>query len=389
MFRLLTAGESHGCGLVAIIEGLPRGLAVDTGRINRELARRQRGYGRGKRMQIERDRVEILSGVRFGQTLGSPVALWIENLDFENWRQAMDPLMPPASDSARRRVSHPRPGHADLAGALKYGTKDVRDILERASARETAVRVAAGGLVRPLLAEFGIEISSHVIRVGEVAVPEPLAVPWEQVVSLPEDSPLRCVDPEVERAMMAEVDRVKATGDTVGGVFQVVAHGVPVGLGSHVHWDRRLDGRLAQALMSVPAVKAVEIGAGVGAGSAVGSAFHDEIFHQDKKGFFRKTNRAGGIEGGISNGQDLRLNGYMKPLSTLIRPLSSVDLDTKAPRRAAVERTDTTAIAAAGVIGEAVSALVLCEMLLEKFGGDSIEETRRNYEGFLAQLRAF
>jgi len=389
MFRFLTAGESHGRGVVTIVEGLPRGLAVDLERINNELARRQRGYGRGKRMQIERDRVEILSGVRFGKTLGSPVALWVENRDFENWRQAMDAMAEPPTEAARRRVAHPRPGHADLAGALKYDTHDVRDILERASARETTARVAAGGLARLLLAEFGIGISSHVIRVGEVAVPEPFDVPWEKITALPDDSPLRCIDPQIEKAMMAEVDRVKEQGDTVGGVFQVVIHGVPAGLGSHVHWDRRLDGRLAQAMMSVPAVKAVEIGAGVAGGSAIGSAFHDEIFHQRGRGFLRRTNRAGGIEGGISNGHEVRVQGYMKPLSTLIKPLSSVDLDTKEPYKAAVERTDTTAIAAAGVVGEAVAALVMCEMFMEKFGGDSLAETRRNFEGYREQVKAF
>jgi chorismate synthase len=389
MLRLLTAGESHGRGVLAVLEGLPKGLRVDPERINAELARRQRGYGRGKRMQIERDRVEFLSGVRFGETLGSPVALWVENRDYENWRQAMNPLEPPPTEVARRRVSQPRPGHADLAGALKYDTRDVRDVLERASARETTARVAAGGLARLLLGEFGIEVASHVVRVGSVSVREPLEVPWERIAALPADSPLRCVDAETERAMMAEVDRVKEQGDTVGGVFQVVAHGVPPGLGSHVHWDRRLDGRLAQAMMSVPAVKAVEIGAGVAGGSAVGSAFHDEIFHEPGRGFYRRTNRAGGIEGGISNGCEVRLHGYMKPLSTLLEPLASVDLESKEPSRAAVERTDTTAIAAAGVVGEAVVALVLCEMFLEKFGGDSLEETRRNYEGYRQQVRSF
>jgi chorismate synthase len=389
MFRFLTAGESHGRGVLAIVEGLPRGLRVDPERISLELARRQRGYGRGKRMQIERDRVELLAGVRFGETLGSPVALWVENRDFENWRQAMDALQAPASESARRRVTQPRPGHADLAGALKYDTHDARDILERASARETTARVAAGAVARLLVSELGVEITSHVVRVGDVDVPDPLAVAWEKVAALPEDSPLRCVDSEIERRMMQEIDRVKEQGDTVGGVFQVVARGVPAGLGSHVHWDRRLDGRLAQAMMSVPAVKAVEIGAGVAGGSAVGSAFHDEIFHDRKRGFYRGSNRAGGIEGGISNGAELRVHGYMKPLSTLIRPLSSVDLETKEAFKAAVERTDTTAITAAGVVGEAVTALVLCEMCVEKFGGDSLGEMRRNCEGYLEQLRRF
>jgi chorismate synthase len=389
MLRLLTAGESHGRGVLAVLEGLPRGLRVDPERVNAELARRQRGYGRGKRMQIERDQVEILSGVRFGETLGSPVALWVENRDFDNWRQAMDPLQPPPAESARREVTQPRPGHADLAGALKYDTHDARDVLERASARETTARVAAGAVARALLAELGAEIASHVVRVGQAALADPLGVPWERIAALPADSPLRCVDPEVERRMIAEIDRAKEQGDTIGGVFQVVARGVPAGIGSHVQWDRRLDGRLSQALMSVPAVKAVEIGAGVWAGSAPGSAFHDEIEYERGRGFYRRTNRAGGIEGGISNGEELRLQGYMKPLSTLIRPLGSVDLKTKEPFKAVVERTDTTAILAAGVVGEAVVALVLCEMYLEKFGGDSLGETRRNYEGYREQLRRY
>ncbi len=389
MFRFLTAGESHGRGLVAIIEGLPRGLVVNIEPMNRDMARRQRGYGRGKRMQIERDRVEILTGVRFGETLGSPVALWIENRDFKNWKESMDALEAPGSESARRQVRHPRPGHADLAGALKYDTKDVRNILERASARETAVRVAVGALTRLLLGEFGIELTSHVVRVGQVAVKDPLGVSWERIIALPDDSPLRCVDGRVERDMMDEVDRAKANGDTVGGVFQIVVRGVPAGLGSHVHWDRRLDGKLAQAMMSVPAVKAVEIGAGVTGGSSVGSAFQDEIYYARDRGFYRKSNRSGGIEGGISNGEEIRVHGFMKPLSTLIRPLNSVDLESKEVRKAAVERTDTTAITAAGVVGEAVTALVLCEMFLEKFGGDSLEEMRRNYEGYRRQLSDF
>jgi len=390
MLRFLTAGESHGRGLLVIVEGLPSGLPVNVADIDADLSRRQQGYGRGGRMKIEKDHAQILSGVRHGQTLGSPVGLLIENLDWANWQQVMaaEPTQLPAE--ARRAVYRPRPGHADLAGGVKYNRDDLRDVLERASARETASRTAAGALCRLLLRELGVEVASHVIQVGQVAVERPLEVSWEAIQSLPHDSPLGCTDPEVQKRMMAEVDRARAARDSVNGAFQVVARGVPAGFGSHVHWDRKLDGRILQALGSIPAVKAVSIGAGVEGATLFGSHFHDEIFYdREGKRFFRRTNRAGGLEGGITNGEELRVTGYMKPLSTLPRALQSVDLKTHEPQEATFERTDTTAIRAAGVIGEAMLCVVLAEAMLEKLGGDSLEEVRRNLEGYQEQVARY
>src|SRR5436305_8291850 len=392
MFRFTTAGESHGRALVAVVEGLPAGLAVDVEGINRELERRQWGYGRGGRMKIERDRAEVLSGVRHGLTLGSPVALLIENKDWANWTEVMSVEPRPegeAGEGKSRRVKRPRPGHADLAGGLKYGARDLRDILERASARETAARVACGSLARQLLAVFGVEVRSHVVQLG--GVPEaPLEVEWGRIAAIPDDAPLRCADEEAQAAMVALVDEKRREGDTLGGVFEVVARGVVAGLGSHTSWDSKLDGRLARALMSIHAVKAVSIGAGVEAASLPGSQVHDEIeYDAEERAFVRPTNRAGGLEGGVTNGEELRVRGFLKPISTLRRALRSVDIETKEEQRAAFERSDVTAVRAAGVIGEAMVALTLAEAMREKFGGDSLEEMRRNFDSYREQLRAY
>ncbi|PYS80227.1 MAG: chorismate synthase [Acidobacteria bacterium] len=389
MFRFNTAGESHGRALVAIVEGLPAGLAVNVEQINRELERRQWGYGRGGRMKIERDRVEILSGVRHGLSLGSPVALLVENKDWANWTEVMSVEPREVLEEKSRRVKRPRPGHADLAGGLKYGARDLRDILERASARETAARVACGTLARQLLAVFGVEIRSHVVQLG--GVPDsPLEVVWERIAAIPEDAPLRCADEEAQAAMVALIDEKRREGDTLGGVFEVVARGVVAGLGSHTSWDSKLDGRLARALVSIPAVKAVSIGAGVEAAGLPGSRVHDEIgYDPEGRAFVRPTNRAGGLEGGITNGEELRVRGFLKPISTLRRALSSVDIDTKQEERAAFERSDVTAVPAAGVIGEAMVALTLAEAMREKFGGDHVAEMRRNFESYRGQLREY
>jgi chorismate synthase len=389
MFRFNTAGESHGRALVAVVEGLPAGLRVDAEAIDRELERRQWGYGRGGRMKIERDRAQILSGIRHGLTLGSPVALLIENKDWANWSDVMAAEPRELPDEKSRRVRRPRPGHADLAGGLKYGARDLRDILERASARETAARVACGALARLLLAEFGVELRSHVVQLGGVPA-SPLAVEWANIDAVPEDAPLRCADAEVQKEMVALVDEAKRAGDTLGGVFEVVARGVVPGLGAHTSWDAKLDGRLAQALMSIPAVKAVAIGEGVGAAALPGSRVHDEIEYDDEaRAFRRPTNRAGGLEGGITNGEELRARGYLKPISTLRKPLRSVDLDTKQGESAAFERSDVTAVPAAGVIGEAMVALTLAAAMREKFGGDHLTEMRRNFDAYREQLREY
>ncbi|HEX8557690.1 MAG TPA: chorismate synthase [Pyrinomonadaceae bacterium] len=390
MFRFNTAGESHGRALVAIVEGLPAGLDVDVAPIDRELERRQHGYGRGGRMKIERDRVEILSGVRHGRTLGSPVALRIENKDWKNWTDVMaaEPREGLAEEKMRR-VRRPRPGHADLAAGLKYDARDMRDILERASARETAARVACGALARLLLAAFGVELRSHVVQLGGVPG-APLEVEWERVAAIPDDAPLRCADAEAQAQMVALVDEKRREGDTLGGVFEVIARGLVAGLGSHTSWEAKLDGRLARALMSIPAVKAVSIGAGVEAASLPGSRVHDEIgYDAAARAFTRPTNRAGGLEGGVTNGEELRLRGFLKPISTLRRALRSVDVETKEEQAAAFERSDVTAVPAAGVIGEAMAALTLAEAMREKFGGDHLTEMRRNFDSYVEQLRAY
>ena len=372
VLRFLTAGESHGPALMVVVEGLPAGLPVERERIDADLRRRQGGYGRGGRMQIEQDSVEVLSGVRHGRSLGSPVALLIRNRDHENWKDVMSPEPQPDAARERRRLRYPRPGHADLAGALKYGTPDLRNVLERASARETTARVAAGALAKALLREAGAEIRSHVIRIGSAAV-DGAALAWEALAGV-DESPVRCADGRAGEAMIAEIDRAKKDGDTLGGVVEVVARGVVAGLGAFAQWDRRLDGRIAQALMSIPAVKAVSIGAGFEGATTRGAAFHDEILWEPQHGLARPTNRAGGLEGGITNGQEIRAAAVVKPIPTLLIPLRSVDLRTRQPQKASVERSDTCVVPAAGVVAEAMLALVLADALLEKAGGDSLAE---------------
>ena len=389
MFKFTTAGESHGRALVAIVEGLPAGLPVDVERINAELERRQWGYGRGGRMKIEKDTAEILSGVRHGLTLGSPLALMIENKDWANWTEVMSTEMRDLPPEKSRRVKRPRPGHADLAGGQKFGARDLRNVLERASARETAARVACGALAKQLLTVFGVEIRSHVIQLG--GLPEaPLELGWEAIARIPDDAPLRCADEEAQARMVSLIDEKKRAGDTLGGIFEVVARGCVPGLGSHTSWNEKLDGRLAQAVMSIPAVKGVSIGAGMEASSLPGSEVHDEIaYNETTREFIRHTNRAGGLEGGITNGEELRVRGHLKPISTLRRALRSVDIDTKEEESAAFERSDVTAVPAAGVIGEAMVALTLAHAMREKFGGDSLGEMRRNFEGYREQLRGY
>jgi chorismate synthase len=386
--RYLTAGESHGPRLTVIAEGFPAGIPLPRAEIDRQLRRRMGGYGRGGRMAIEQDGVEIAGGVRFGRSLGSPIALTIENLDHANWREAMHVEHPPEDDRSRRTVTRPRPGHADLAGALKYRTHDARDILERASARETAARTAAGALARAFLEQLGVRITSRTRAVGAAQAPED--EPFETLYALDDGLPMRTSDVDAAQRMIAEVDRARGAGDSIGGVFEVLASGVPVGLGSHVHWDRKLDGRLAGALMSIQAVKAVSIGDGVEGAASLGSELHDEIVYDAERASFGRTgNRAGGIEGGISNGEMLRVQGYLKPLATLPRPLASVDLVDKQPFEATRERTDTIPIVAAGVVGEAMVAWILADEMLIKFGGDSLAETRRNLDGYLADLARY
>src|SRR5437016_5046301 len=388
-FRFTTAGESHGRGLVGILEGIPAGLLLSAADVDTELKRRQGGYGRGARMKIESDRIEWLAGVRAGETLGSPIAMLIWNRDWEHWQDVMAPEADATPDpqGRRRQVTRPRPGHADLAGSLKYDRMDARDILERASARETVARVACGAVCKRLLREFGIEIGSHVAELGGVVA----RVGAQHVAPLPEhlndvadQSPVRCLDKEAEAEMIRRIDAAKAAGDTLGGIVEVVALGVPVGLGSHVSWDTKLDGRLAQALMSIPAVKGVELGLGFEAARRKGSEVHDEIL----PGFSRATNRAGGTEGGMTTGEPLVVRVAMKPISTLMSPLKTVDLKTGGPAQAQSERSDVTAVPAMGVIAEAMLAIVVTGALLEKFGGDALSELKRNVDGYLAQVRA-
>ncbi|MDI6709708.1 MAG: chorismate synthase [Bacillota bacterium] len=386
MLRYLTAGESHGRALVTIVEGLPAGLPVRVEQIDAQLARRQGGYGRGGRMRIEQDRARILSGVRGGRTLGSPVALLIENRDWANWSEVM--AAGPEARVDGRVVTRPRPGHADLAGALKYGHRDLRNVLERASARETAARVAAGSLARRLLEELGIEIVGMVVRVGTETAQVPDKRP-DELRARAAASAVMCPDQVASQHMMEAIDRARDTGDTLGGVFEVHAYGVPPGLGSHVHWDRKLDGRLARALMSIQAVKGVEIGDGFAAAASPGSAVGDEIYYSRERGLYRMTNRAGGIEGGMTNGQPVVVRAAMKPIPTLRRPLASVDLATKEPVAAAYERSDICAVPAACVIGEAVMAWELAAACLEKFGGDTLDEVREALVRYRERLGAF
>ncbi len=391
MLRFQTAGESHGQGLVAILQGLPAGLRIDFDDVNRELKRRQGGYGRGGRMKIETDTAQFLSGVRHGQTIGSPIAILIVNRDWENWKEAMAVEDRPESRAKYKPLSPPRPGHADLAGCLKYNFREARYVLERASARETAARVAVGAVAKLFLRSFAIEVASHVVALGEVRLASD-QVPFEAVLALRDrgDLMLACVDPAVEARMKEAVDRATENRDTVGGTFEVIARGLPPGLGSCAQWDERLDGQLAQAVMSIQAVKAVEIGSGISSAAAMGSNVHDEIgYDRAHARFTRKTNRAGGLEGGITNGEDLVVRGYLKPISTLRRPLESVDFESKETVKAAYERSDICVLPAGGVVGEAMVALILARSMLEKFGGDSMEETHRNFDGYLEQIRRF
>jgi chorismate synthase len=387
MLRFLTAGESHGKNLVGILEGLPRGLAVDIEYIHLQLHRRQLGYGRGGRMSIELDRIEILSGVRQGFTLGSPIAYSIQNKDWDNWRVAMSVVkMPDGSDV--RCVNRPRPGHADLAGALKYQTYDIRDILERASARETAARVAGGAMCRLFLSHFGIEIGSHVLAIGAERVAKEFEnLSCEAIFDIDPESPVHCADPVAEKRMTALIDKIRDAGDSLGGIVEAVASPVLPGLGSHIQWDRRLDGLIAQAMMSIPSVKAVEIGSGISGAQKLGSAVHDPIYYDSgKKRFFRNMNNAGGVEGGISNGADIRVRIYLKPIPTLRNPLGSIDVRTKLDSEAVIERSDTCVVPAAGVIAESVLGLVIAGAFLEKFGGDSLKEVELNYANYIQML---
>ena len=390
MLRYFTTGESHGEALVAFISGLPAGLTVDQTFLDRELWRRQQGFGRGGRMKIERDHAHILSGVRHGKTIGSPISILLENKDWKSWTESLP--VEEGDPAKHKRVASPRPGHADLAGALKYNFSEARYVLERASARESTARVAMGGLAKLFLRDLGIEVLSHVVAVGNTVLSG--EVPWDEIVRTcsKEEILLNCADPEMEQKMKAEVDHVLRTGDTVGGIFEVVAHGVPPGLGTYAQWDERLDGLLAGAVMSLQAVKAVEIGIGVAAAAAPGSAVHDEIGYAASSGFAgftRPRNNAGGIEGGVSNGEDIRVRGYLKPISTLRRPLKSVDFQTREPVQAAYERSDVCVVPAAGVGAESMVALTLARCALDKFGGDSMHETLRNYRGYLEQLKSY
>ncbi|MBV8891065.1 MAG: chorismate synthase [Acidobacteria bacterium] len=391
MLRYFTAGESHGEALVAVLSGMPAGLKIDQAFLDHELWRRQQGYGRGGRMKIERDQAHILSGVRHGITIGSPISVLLENRDWKNWQEAL-----PVGQGDRGKhkpVRSPRPGHADLAGALKYNFPEARYVLERASARESAARVAIGAIAKLFLKEIGIGVLSHVLAVGRASLADE-EVPWESILPLAgrEEVLLSCADQETEEKMKLEVDKALRTGDSVGGIFEVVAHGVPPGLGTYAQWDERLDGLLAGAVMSLQAVKAVEIGIGVAAAGAPGSDVHDEIGYDAITGhtrFSRRSNHAGGIEGGISNGQEIRVRGYLKPISTLRRPLESVDFSTREPVKAAYERSDVCVVPAAGVAAEAMVALTLARCALEKFGGDSLEETSRNFQGYCEQIKNY
>ena len=390
MLRFETAGESHGECLVALLTGLPAGVPVTVAAVNRELWRRQQGYGRGGRMKIEHDEVEIVSGVRHSETTGAPVALIIRNRDWKNWTEALPVESAPDSDQKKKPLTRPRPGHADLAGAIKYDFHEARPILERASARETAARVAAGARARQFLAAFGIEVLSHVVQVGPVRLEREAA--WEELAALAQKDEvlLGCVDPETEARMKAVVDEAYRTADTVGGIFEVRVRHVPAGLGSHIAWDTRLDGRLAQAIVSIQAVKGVFIGSADEAAAFFGSKVQDAIgYSRERHEFTRGANKAGGLEGGITNGQEIVVRGLLKPISTLRKPLESVDLETKETALAAYERSDVCVVPAAGVIGEAMVALTLAQAFLDKFGGDSLKETRRNFDGYIQQVKEF
>jgi chorismate synthase len=389
MLRFTTAGESHGIALVSILEGMVAGLPLVAADVDVELARRQQGYGRGRRMKIESDHAEFLSGVRAGETLGSPIAMLIQNKDWKNWQEIMDPAPREGDPERKRQVTRPRPGHVDLSGMLKYDRADARDVLERASARETTARVAAGAICRRFLREFDIRLGSHIVHLGGLDARRPDRLPAD-LNAVADASEVRTLDPEAQTEMIARIDAAKAEGNTLGGTAEVICDGVPVGLGSHVSWDRKLDGRLAAAIMSIPAVKAVEIGLGVESGRRQGSEVHDEIDADERNvkagRVRRRTNRAGGLEGGITNGEQIVVRATMKPISTLMRPLGTIEMKTREPAQAVAERSDVTAVPAMGVIAEAMTAFVVAQAMLEKFGGDSLSETRRNYESYLSAL---
>ncbi len=397
MFRFLTAGESHGRALVAIVEGVPAGLPLAAADFDIDLRRRQRGYGRGRRMAIEHDTAEILSGVRHGRTIGGPIAVTIANRDWVNWQYAMSVAENPSAETpgARRPpVTRPRPGHADLSGGLKYDRQDLRDVLERASARETAARTAVGVIARRLLGSVGVEIASHVFEIGGARLPDPLAVSFLDAQRIGEEDDVRCVNARIAETMKQSVDRAREAGDTVGGAFEVIVRGLPPGLGSYVHWDRKLDGLLSQGLMSIHAIKAVGIGLGPLVGGVPGSQVHDEIVRSNEEssgtvpGISRPTNRAGGLEGGVTNGEDLRISAWMKPISTLMKPLRSVDLSTMNEEPATIERSDVCAVPAASVVGEAMVAIVLATAALEKFGGDTIDDFSGAWQAYSQRIRA-
>jgi chorismate synthase len=377
MIRLITSGESHGRALSVIIEGIPAGLVIDTEFINNELARRQKGYGRGERMKIESDKAEFLSGIRFGETIGSPVTIMIENKDFENWKD----LMKCKKGSTNKKITSPRPGHADLSSLLKYGREDIRDILERASARETAARVAAGAICKLFLAEFGIKIYSHTLSIGKIRIKEPT-----KGLDKIENTPLRCTDPKAEKEMIRSIDDAKEKGDSLGGVSEIVAKGVCSGIGSYTNFDQRLDAAIAHSMMSIPSVKGVEIGDGIENTKKYGSEVHDEIFYSEGKGYFRSTNRAGGIEGGVSNGEDIAVRIYLKPIPTLASPLQSVDIKSKKKTLAQKERADVCVVPAAGVIAESMIAYVLSDAFIRKFGADCLKDIKANYHYYIKRI---
>ncbi|TCZ81211.1 chorismate synthase [Paenibacillus albiflavus] len=385
--RYLTAGETHGPQLTAIIEGMPSNVSIDFEAVNQQLARRQKGHGRGRRMLIEQDTANIVGGVRHGQTTGAPIALEVINKDFKSWTAIMS-VEPIEDGEAKRRVHRPRPGHADLTGGIKYNQKDLRNILERSSARETTMRVAVGAIARQLLAEFGIKLACQVIRIGDVVAGRE-AMPIDQLIEITEESPVRVTDKEAEAAMISAIDAAKSAGDTLGGIVEVIVEGVPAGLGSHVQWDRKLDGRIAQAVVSIQAFKGVEFGLGFEMAQRPGSKVHDPILYTEERGYHRASNNAGGFEGGMTNGEPIIVRGVMKPISTLYKPLPSVDIDTKEPFTAQVERSDTCAVPAAAVIMENVIAWEVAQAFMEKFGGDSLEEIRSNYEQYLNHVEGY
>ncbi|MDA2298430.1 chorismate synthase [Bacillus cereus] len=389
--RYITAGESHGPQLTTIIEGVPAGLSLVEDDINEELARRQKGYGRGRRMQIETDQVQILSGVRHGETLGSPIALVVENRDFAHWTKIMgaEPLTEQEEKEMKRKVTKPRPGHADLNGAIKYGHRDMRNVLERSSARETTVRVAAGAVAKKVLAELGIKVAGHVIEIGGVQAKEITYSSIEELKSITEASPVRCLDDEAGNQMMKAIDDAKANGDSIGGIVEVIVEGMPIGVGSYVHYDRKLDAKLAAAIMSINAFKGVEIGIGFEAAHRPGSEVHDEILWNEEHGYTRRTNNAGGLEGGMTTGMPIVVRGVMKPIPTLYKPLQSVDIDTKEPFTASIERSDSCAVPAASVVAEAVVAWELATALIEQFGLDRMELIRENIEKHNEYARGF